>query len=122
MIFSVPDKVTNLTITTKRRDDDPNALDTQLSWGLPCSLKGILHRFNVSVYGTRPGLENHNITTEVNVTDDFDKNEIFVLDLGELKPLYIYKFEVFAEVYGSTDSGEIADLEYKYPAGSKFVF
>ncbi|XP_008205234.1 phosphatidylinositol phosphatase PTPRQ isoform X1 [Nasonia vitripennis] len=113
----VPDKVTNLTITIKRRDDDPNALDTQLSWGLPCSLQGILHRFNVSVYGTRSGLENHTITTEVNVTDDFDKNEIFVLDLGELKPLYTYKFEVFAEVYSSTDSGEIADLEYKYPAG-----
>jgi hypothetical protein len=115
----VPDQVINLTCIIKRQENNPNSLDTELSWGLPCSLRGLLHFFEVSVFGTRSGLENHTIIDVVNVTEDFRRNDIFRINFGELKPLYNYKFEVSATLRGSTESGEINDLTVLYPAGSK---
>ena len=118
----VPDAVTNLTCTIKNQQEDPNALETELSWGLPCSLRGELHYFNVSYVGTRAGYGNHTFTHTVNVTTNPEKNHIFSISLGELRPEYTYKFEVFSVLYGFIDDADVADLVVQYPAGSENYF
>lgn len=103
--------------------DDPNSLETELSWGLPCLSRGFIYYFDVSVFGQRKDFENHSITDVVNVTEDNDKNYVFRINFGELRPLYKYEFEVSATLHGgSLDPGKSSKLEIVYPAGSKGKF
>ncbi|KAJ8675580.1 hypothetical protein QAD02_011366 [Eretmocerus hayati] len=117
-IQGVPDKVTDLKCTVEPQRLNPDTFDTELSWGLPCASKGYLNYFEVDVTGKRDGYPDHNILdTTVNVTLDVDKNQIFRVNFGELKPLYTYTFEVAAMAHGTASFGEIANTTIVYPPG-----
>ncbi|OXU30036.1 hypothetical protein TSAR_017032 [Trichomalopsis sarcophagae] len=115
----VPDKVTNLDCQTRLRKNDSNALETILSWNLPCSLKGRLKQFELSVFGSRPHSENHVIDSVIFIHDinSLRKNKKFSYSFGELRPEYSYIFSVSATIHGTDEKGEVAKLNTEYPAG-----
>ncbi|XP_014227705.1 uncharacterized protein LOC106653007 [Trichogramma pretiosum] len=114
----VPDRVTDLKYATRARANDSNALDTILSWHLPCSLRGPLKRFEVLVLGHRANWRNHSFANFVPVDDKdrFQKNERFSVSLGELKPQFTYSFRVSAVIEGDL-KGEPAEYVTEYPSG-----
>lgn len=120
-IVLAPDKVTNLTCSIEPREHNSNILQTVLKWGLPCHLRGVLHYFQISAIGTAFEKEDH-VLDDANISvlnSTIDKNQMFNVTFGELRPLYKYNFTVSAMLIGSIDPGESEFVTVDYPAGSK---
>lgn len=101
-------------------------MDTILSWNLPCRLQGILKKFKVIYNGWRRFNETKiiydNGSKILFVPSDFDKNENFSINLGELKAEYNYTYEVSAVTTDDHENGftgKKAVWVEEYPSGSK---
>lgn len=123
--FLASTSVTNLEYKT--RQNGSNTLDTILSWNLPCSLQGKLKEFEIYVFGLNSlnlkETEYHNFSLTLVVQSELDGNELFSINLGELKAKYLYNFNVSAITVDNTgkkfkgDNATLKDIHY--PPGSK---
>ncbi|XP_012279804.1 tyrosine-protein phosphatase 10D isoform X2 [Orussus abietinus] len=114
---TVPGAVSNLTYATFASKNDSNVLTTILRWRLPCDLNGNLERFRVSIRGTREGFANHTFHRTKEVPEVQHKDDVFSMDLGELRAEYAYTFEVATKVVGVDSLGPPVNQTTLYPAG-----
>lgn len=113
--------MTNFSYLITNNKNDKNILDTILTWGLPCSLNGIIEYFNVSVHGTRPNYSPHSFSIRKYVPREIAKDDIIIINLKELKGEYNYTFEVFTKIYEVQELGLSANHNnILYPAGSTY--
>ncbi|XP_023316235.1 phosphatidylinositol phosphatase PTPRQ-like isoform X3 [Trichogramma pretiosum] len=116
----IPSAVTNLQCRTQTSKEDLKLLDTILTWQLPCSLRGNLISFSVEYSGERDceGCSPHKGVTELNIEYDItNPDEVFSINLGELKPAYNYTFTVRAKSTASDDYGDPSLINMIYPSG-----
>lgn len=90
--------------------NDSNILETIFLWQLPCSLNGELEYFKIDGYGSWDGRHpeehrNHSILVRVPVDPNFQKNDVFSLNLGELRAQYTYLFNISAVNRGANKEG-----------------
>lgn len=112
----VPSKVTNFTYKHEGSKNDANVLSTILQWGLPCELNGVIEFFNISVHGVRNETV-HNFTKILETGKDVHKDDIFMVDLEELRPSYYYTFILTTKVRNVTELGAGTTYYTNYPAG-----
>ncbi|XP_017760243.1 PREDICTED: receptor-type tyrosine-protein phosphatase F [Eufriesea mexicana] len=116
----VPGIVSNFSYLIANNKNNTNILDTILTWGIPCSLNGILEYFNVLVNGTRTNYSPHAFTIKKYISDNVIRNNIVSINLKELKAEYNYTFKVSAKVQGVDEFGIPACQHVLYPAGIPF--
>ncbi|XP_033177215.1 tyrosine-protein phosphatase 10D isoform X2 [Bombus impatiens] len=111
----VPGMVSNFSYSIVNNENNKNVLNTILTWGIPCSLNGILEYFNVFVDGIRTNYEPHSFTLQF-LSNDV-KNDTVITNLKELKAEYNYIIKVVTKVQGVQDFGIPAFKNISYPAG-----
>ena len=116
--MSVPGIISNFSYLIINNKNNTNILDTILTWGIPCSLNGILEYFNVFVHGIRTNYTPHFCTFKKYISNNIYKNNAITVNLKELKAEYNYTFKVVAKVQGIQDFGMPAFQHILYPAGS----
>lgn len=109
--------MTNFTYKHEGSKNDANVLSTILQWGLPCELNGVIEFFNISVHGVRNETV-HNFTKILETGKDVHKDDIFMVDLEELRPSYYYTFILTTKVRNVTELGAGTTYYTNYPAGS----
>ncbi|XP_043516829.1 receptor-type tyrosine-protein phosphatase beta isoform X2 [Frieseomelitta varia] len=112
----VPGIISNFSYLIVNNKNNTNILDTILTWGIPCSLNGILEYFNVSVHGIRTNYTPHFFTFKKYISNNIYKNDAITVNLKELKAEYNYTFKVVAKVQGIQDFGMPAFQHILYPA------
>ncbi|XP_020278990.1 tyrosine-protein phosphatase 10D isoform X3 [Pseudomyrmex gracilis] len=117
----VPKAVTRFnssSIIIKPNLENPDVLDTILTWGLPCSLNGELEEFEVSVHGIREGFAPHSFSISHKCEEYIDNNHMCLLNLEELRGEYNYSFTISAKVKNVDAFGEPTVVKnVQYPAG-----
>ncbi|XP_015605731.1 receptor-type tyrosine-protein phosphatase eta [Cephus cinctus] len=115
--IGVPGTVELLSYSITNNENDPDTLDTTVSWSLPCALHGEIDYFHISVYGTRTDFNDDFFDRIYNITTAIGNNDIFSINLGELKAEYNYTFEVSAKVIDLDVLGAPDSTSVLYPAG-----
>ncbi|XP_076377068.1 phosphatidylinositol phosphatase PTPRQ isoform X2 [Megalopta genalis] len=120
-IFQTPSKisdiVSNFSLSLTHDKSNPDILDTILTWGYPCSPNGKIEYFNVSVYGIRGNHTPHAFSNKTYVLNNTTRNDIFIINLKELRAEYSYTVEVSAKVKDVQDLGTPVRSTIIYPAG-----
>lgn len=116
----MPGKISNLSCVIQGNKKNSSALNTILSWGLPCSLNGMLDLFSVTVYGERINHSPHSFSILKNVTNHFHVDHLYTLNLNELKGEYNYTIQVSAKVLDVGNFGMSDVCGFMYPAGSEY--
>ena len=114
----MPSAVTNLTYTNEYSANDTNILNTILKWNLPCSLNGEVEFFNISFHGSRNNSEDHDLIQIYEITKEVNKDDVYYIEMGELRASYTYNFIVATKIKNSVELGATAQYKVEYPAGS----
>ncbi|XP_076288683.1 phosphatidylinositol phosphatase PTPRQ-like isoform X2 [Lasioglossum baleicum] len=116
----VSDTVSNFSVSLINDENNPDRLDTILTWGFPCLSNGKIEYFNISVYGIRSNRSPHSFSNRTYVPNNVTKNDIFVVKLKELQAEYNYTIEVSVKVRDVPNLGIPVRSTVEYPAGIPF--